>query len=65
MSTLSSNELNDKLTNLNEDAFNFVILQLGVPKSLEKEEKIIFIMDNYRLVRIENAINYAEEKNIK
>ena len=64
MSTLSSDELNDKLTNLNDAAFDFVILQLGVPKSLDKEEKIIFIMDNYRLVRIENAINYAEEKKL-
>ncbi len=65
MSTLSSDELNDKLSNLNDDAFIFVILQLGVPKSLEKEEKIIFIMDNYRLVRIENAIHQAENETLK
>lgn len=61
ISTSSSDELNHKLTNLEEDLFNIVILLLGVPKSLEKEEQISFIMDNYRLVRIENAINYAEE----
>lgn len=60
ISTLSSEELNDKLINLNDASFDFVMLQLGVPKSLDREEKIIFIMDNYRLVRIENAIQQAE-----
>ena len=60
ISTLSSDELYDKLTNLNDAAFVFVILQLGVPKSLDKEEQIIFIMNNYKLVRIENAIRQTE-----
>ena len=65
VSTLSSDKLNDKLTNLEDTVFNFVILQLGVPKSLAKEEQIIFIMDNYRLVRIENAIRQAENEILK
>ena len=59
-STLSSEELKDKLFNLDEDIFDKVILLFGVPKSLEKEEKIDFLLENNKYDRIEANIKYAK-----
>ena len=59
MPSLSPEELDEKLTNLDDDIFDIVVLILGVPKSLEKIDKIEFINNNYRAVRIENAIQHA------
>ena len=60
VSTLSRQELKEILTNLDEDIFEKVILLFGVPKSLEKEEKIDFMLDNNRFDRIESNIEYAK-----
>lgn len=54
-------EWKDKLSSLEDDIFDIVVLLLGVPKSLEKEEKIDFIINNYKEVRIEAAIAYAKK----
>lgn len=54
-------ELKDKLTNLDEDIFDIVVMLLGVPKSLEKEEKINRIIGHNKTVRIDNAIEHAHK----
>ena len=51
--------IKDKLFNLENDIFNIVIMILGVPKSLEKEEKIDFLLDNNKFDRIEANIKNA------
>ena len=56
----SRQELKEILTNLDEDIFDKVILLFGVPKSLEKEEKIDFMLENNRFDRIEANIKYAK-----
>lgn len=60
ISTFSRQELKEILTNLDEDIFDKVILLFGVPKSLEKEEKIDFMLENNRFDRIEANIKYAK-----
>ena len=60
ISTFSRQELKEILTNLDEDIFEKVILLFGVPKSLEKEEKIEFMLENNRFDRIEANIKYAK-----
>ena len=59
--SLSPKDLNEKLLNLDNDTFEIVMLLLGVPKSLEKEKKINYINDNYKVDRIENAIIHAKK----
>ena len=60
ISTFSRQELKEILTNLDEDIFDKVILLFGVPKSLEKEEKIDFLLENNKYDRIEANIKYAK-----
>ena len=60
ISTFSRQELKEILTNLDEDIFDKVILLFGVPKSLEKEEKIDFMLETNRFDRIEANIKYAK-----
>ena len=60
-SNLSSQEIKELFANLNEDIFDIVIMILGVPKSLNKEGKITFMSENYKAVRIENAIQHARK----
>ena len=60
ISTFSRQELKEILTNLDEDIFEKVILLFGVPKSLEKEEKIDFMLENNKFDRIEANIKYAK-----
>ena len=60
ISTFSRQELKEILTNLDEDIFDKVILLFGVPKSLEKEEKIDFMLENNKFDRIEANIKYAK-----
>ena len=59
--SLNPKDLNEKLSNLDDDTFEIVMLLLGVPKSLEKEKKINYINDNYKVDRIENAIIHAKK----
>ena len=59
--SLNPKDLNEKLSNLDDDTFEIVMLLLGVPKSLEKEKKINYINDNYKVARIENAIIHAKK----
>ena len=59
--SLNPKDLNKKLSNLDDDTFEIVMLLLGVPKSLEKEKKINYINDNYKVARIENAIIHAKK----
>ncbi|WP_295619977.1 hypothetical protein [uncultured Methanobrevibacter sp.] len=54
-------EWTEKLNALEDDVFNFIIFQLGVPKRLEKEDQIDFIINNNRPDRIDNAIINAEK----
>ena len=54
-------EVKDKLNGLDDDIFNIMLLLLGVPKALKKGEKIDFIIDNYKEIRIDAAINYAKK----
>lgn len=60
ISTFSRQELKEILTNLDEDIFDKVILLFGVPKSLEKDEKIDFMLETNRFDRIEANIKYAK-----
>ena len=60
ISAFSRQELKEILTNLDEDIFEKLILLFGVPKSLEKEEKIDFMLENNRFDRIEANIKYAK-----
>ena len=60
ISAFSRQELKEILTNLDEDIFDKVILLFGVPKSLEKEEKIDFMLENNKFDRIEANIKYAK-----
>lgn len=54
-------EWKDKLNSLEEDIFDIAVLLLGVPKSLAKDDKIDYIIANYKQVRIEAAINHAKK----
>ena len=58
---ISFDELKDKLMYLDDIIFDIVIMILGVPKSLDKDEQITFMSKNNRLVRIENAIQHARK----
>ena len=60
-STFSSQELKDKLSNLDDDTFDVVASLFGVPKSLEKEEKIDFMIENHKSSSIERNIQHAEK----
>ena len=59
--TLSSQELKDTLSNLDDDTFDVVASLFGVPKSLEKEEKIDFMIENHKSSSIERNIQHAEK----
>lgn len=54
-------EWRNKLNSLEDDIFDIAVLLLGVPKSLSKEDKIDFIIANYKQVRIEAAIEHAKK----
>ena len=60
-STLSSQELKDRLSNLDDDIFDVVTSLFGVPNSLEKEEKIDFMIENHKSSSIERNIQHAEK----
>ena len=59
--TLSSQELKDTLSNLDDDTFDVVASLFGVPKSLEKEKKIDFMIENHKSSSIERNIQHAEK----
>ena len=59
--TLSSQELKDTLSNLDDDTFDVVASLFGVPKSLEKEKKIHFMIENHKSSSIERNIQHAEK----
>ena len=59
-STFSSQELKDTLSNLDDDTFDVVASLFGIPKSLEKEEKIDFLLENNKYDRIEANVKYAK-----
>ena len=58
---LSSQELKDTLSNLDDDTFDVVASLFGVPKSLEKEEKIDIMIENHKSISIERNIQYAQK----
>lgn len=58
---LSSQELKDTLSNLDDDTFDVVASLFGVPKSLEKEEKIDVMIENHKSSSIERNIQYAQK----
>ena len=58
---LSSQELKDTLSNLDDDTFDVVASLFGVPKSLEKDEKIDFMIENHKSSSIERNIQHAEK----
>ena len=59
--TFSSQELKDTLSNLDDDTFDVVASLFGVPKSLEKEEKIDIMIENHKSSSIERNIQHAEK----
>ena len=59
--TFSSQELKYTLSNLDDDTFDVVASLFGVPKSLEKEEKIDFMIENHKSSSIERNIQHAEK----
>ena len=58
---LSFQELKDTLSNLDDDTFDVVASLFGVPKSLEKDEKIDFMIENHKSSSIERNIQYAQK----
>ena len=59
--TLSSQELKDTLSNLDDDTFDVVASLFGIPKSLEKDEKIDIMIENHKSSSIERNIQHAEK----
>ena len=60
-SALSSQELKDALSNLDDDILDIVVSLFGVSKSLEKEDKIDFMIENHKSSSIERNIQHAEK----
>ena len=60
-SALSSQALKDTLSNLDDDTFDVVASLFGVPKSLEKKEKIDSIIENHKSSSVERNIQHAQK----
>ena len=59
--TFSSQELKDTLSNLDDDILDIVASLFGIPKSLEKDEKIDIMIENHKSSSIERNIQHAEK----